>query len=60
MMSFAAVAKKFNVHLGKKCLLSSFVFKPHLCLDQKTQTRTKKMHLLALIIIIDLNNKRKI
>jgi hypothetical protein len=33
----------------KKCLLSSPIFKPRLRLGQKTQSRTKKMHLLALI-----------
>jgi hypothetical protein len=34
---------------AKKCLLASPVFKPQLRLGQKTQTRTKKIHFLALI-----------
>jgi hypothetical protein len=38
----------------KKCLVSSLVFKPRLNLGQKTkitQTRTKKIHFLALKIL---------
>jgi hypothetical protein len=34
---------------AEKYLLSSLVFKPRLSLGQKTQSRTKKMHFLALI-----------
>jgi hypothetical protein len=53
MMSFALwfvrSPKKCNVHLCQKVAFVLACFKPRLRLGQKTQTRTKKMHFLALI-----------
>jgi hypothetical protein len=49
LCSSCARLKNVMCTSAKKCLLSPSVFKPRLRLGQETQTRTKKMHFLALI-----------
>jgi hypothetical protein len=44
--------KFFMCTSAKKCLLFSTVFTPRLRLGQKTQTRIKKIHFLALVQLL--------